>query len=336
MGAVWKSPAWSCLRLCRWLTPACILVVCLCGGLSPRAAAASRLADYNSAAPVAAADIHTLAAALQDAPAPLRADFALAAVSELVEVYRREAERARAEVRRNGADRELLRWSKAVEGLVYDLQRLAERLSSDTPVLVTRVGLDTIYLVVDGTPVLLTGPNNVEDAALEVRVLQRFCSRNDCQDLLQQAEFARPHSAEPEVPPVWRFGDAARPVCATGDGLEFQFEDASDLGAKREACSRIVAELGTLAAALKVETKHGTRLDWNQLAVQSASAAELQQVVLNSDGEYLLMSLPSLESSPELFKLVLPWLAAKVAGQRYNLVVLNTARLLRLPVQPFD
>lgn len=305
-------------------------------GLPSPVPAASRVSDYAILTPAPDADIHTLALSLGDAPAPLRADFALAVLSELVLVYEKEAERARTEVRQQAADRELLRWSRAVEGMVADLQSLADRLSPEAPVLVTSVDADTVYLVVDGAPVLLTGPNNREDAALEARVLQRFCGRNDCRDLLQESQFARPPRAEAEEPPVWRFGDTAGPVCATGDGLEFQFRDASSLAAKRETCSRIVAELATLAAALKLEIGNGTRIDWNRLTLRPAGGTDLQHVVLNTEGDYLLMPLPTLEDAPELFRLVLPWLAARVAGKRYNLVVLNTERLLQLPAQPFD
>jgi hypothetical protein len=118
--------------------------------------------------------------------------------------------------------------------------------------------------------------------------------------------------------------------------LEFQFQNASDLNEKREACTRIVAELNTLATALNRKIGSGTAVDWNRLAIRPASGADVQHIVVNAGGDYLLMSAPSLEQSQELFRLVLPWLAAKVAGKRYNLVVLNTERLLTLPVHIDD
>ena len=298
--------------------------------------AASRLVAYDTQAQVPA-DIHRFAARLQDAPEPLRAEFALAALSELVLVYGREAERARAEIGRGRADQDLPRWSRAVEGLVADLQRLVDGLSPETAVSVSTLYPDTVYLIVDGNPVLLTGPRKGENASLEQRVLERFCSRNDCSDLMEEEERARPAPpAAPVASPLWRFGDAGGPVCASGDGLELQFQTAFDLNEKREACARIVAELNALAAALQRETGRGTRVDWNRLAIRPAADADVQHIALNADGDYLLLPAPSLEQSPELFRLVLPWLAAKVAGKRYNLVVLNTERLLVLPVHPGD
>ena len=310
----------------------CVLLLCALPGQLP---AGSRLAAYDIEA-ASPPDIHEFAARLQTAPEPLRSEFALAALSELILAYQREAERARAEVRRGAADQDLLRWCTAVQGLVADLKRLADSLSAETPVSISTLYADTVYLIVDGNPVLLTGPRTGENAALERRVLERFCGRNDCTDLVKEEQPAESARREPEAPPLWRFSDIGGPVCATGDGLEFQFQNASGLKEKREACTRIVAELNTLASALAREIASSTPVDWNRLAIRTAFGADVQHIVLNADGDYLLMSAPSLEQSQELFSLVRPWLAAKVAGQRYNLVVLNTERLLRLPVHPDD
>jgi hypothetical protein len=314
-----------------FLAAGCLVLCALPGQL----AAASRLVAYDGQAAVPS-DIHRLAARLTDAPEPLRADFALAALSELIVAYRWEAHRARAEIRRGQGGRDLSRWSRAVEGMVADLQRLVDNLSPETPVSVSTLYADTVYLIVDGNPVLLTGPRKHEDAALERRVLERFCGRNDCSDLMEQEQVARPAPAKSGATPLWRFGDAAGPVCASGDGLELQFQNAFELNKKREACTRIVAELNSLAMALKRKIGSGIRIDWNRLAIRPDPGANVEHIVLNADGDYLLMSVPSLEQSQKLFRLVLPWLAAKVAGTPYNLVVLNTERLLILPVEPVD
>jgi hypothetical protein len=312
------------------LLAAALLLPVLTGGV----VAASRLADYDSrAAIVPAVDIYALAAGLKDAPAPLRAEFAAAALTEMIADYRQEAERARAELRRQSADRDLPRWSRAVDSMVADLQQLADSIAPDTPVFVSALHANAVYLVVDGSPVLLTGPRSAERGSLEERVVQRFCSRNDCSLLLEEDRVETPPPVKPEEPPVWRFGDAAGPTCVTGDGLEFQFRNTSGLNEKREACDRIVAELNTLAAALALQADSGTAVEWNSLSIRPFSGADVQSVVLNNDGDFLLLPVPSLAESPELFRLVLPWVAAKVDGRRYNLVVLNMERLLGMAAE---
>jgi hypothetical protein len=296
----------------------------------PAAASRVQADDSGSGSP----DIHDLATGLADAPGPLRADFAHAALSELIQAYQRESHRARAEWQQGATDRELLRWSRAVDGLVADLQRLADNLTAETPVALRATDVGPVSLVVGGHPVLLSGPRSGEQPSLEQRVLQRFCSRNDCREWRRADSAAGTTPVVAVEPTLWRFADAAGPVCATGDGLEFQFRSTVDLNAKREACGRVVAELNAMSYALQRKIDGGTPVDWNRLAIYPASGTPLQRVVLNADGDYLLLPAPALQHSRALFRLVLPWLAAKVAGKRYNLVVLNTERLLMLPGYP--
>jgi len=65
--------------------------------------------------------------------------------------------------------------------------------------------------------------------------------------------------------------------------------------------------------------------------MRPTAGTDLQRIVLNGEGEYVLMSLPSLEKAPKLFSQVLPWLAARVGEKRYNLVILNADTKLGLP-----
>lgn len=323
-----------CSPLIRQLMRGAVVVVCsllLCVRPALLAAASRTQTDDSGTGSL---DIHDLATGLADAPGPLRADFAHAALSELILAYQREAHRARAEGQRGGSDRELLRWSRAVNGLVADLQRLADSLTAETPVAVRATDVGPVSLVVDGNPVLLSGPRSGEKTSLEQRVLQRFCRRNDCREWLREESAAGSAPVVAVEPTLWRFADAAGPVCATGDGLEFQFRNTDDLNAKREACGRVVAELNALSDALQRKIDSGTPVDWNRLAIYPAPGTPLQRVILNADGDYLLLSAPALQHSRALFRLVLPWLAAKVAGKRFNLVVLNTERLLLLPGHP--
>lgn len=320
------------MRVRALLVVSGFLLVC---GPPWRALAAARLTDYTGSRPVSAADVQDLTAYLRDAPDALRADFALAALTELVEVYSIEVARARAEPGGRSANPDLRRWVRAVEGMLDDLQGLLDTLTPETPVSVSTLHDGTVYLVVDGDPVLLSGPRPGENAALEHRVLQRFCSRNDCGELVDafDAQISRTYTAGAQVSPVWRFGDAAGPVCATGDGLEFQFDDTQGLGEKRAACQRIVSELNVLAAALAEQVQAGIAPDWSRLAIRSTGSDSLQSVVVNAAGDTLLLPLPALAQTPEVFRLVLPWLAAKVDGRRYNLVVLHAGRFVTPPVQ---
>jgi len=279
--------------------------------------------------------IHLLAAHLKDAPLEARADFALVALSELIAAYSRETARARAALRRTRGNRDLSRWVRAVDGLILELQGVLDALSPETPVQISERDAETVYLIVDGSPVLLSGPRASDRAMLEQRVLERFCSRNYCDDLFEDAPAQSTVSATPQSSPLWRFSDQGGPVCASGDGLEIQFRSAADLGHKREICSRMVAELNSLITALRVGISDGKPVEWSYLAIDPDPGADLQRVVFNAARDYLLLSLPSLSGAPQFFRASLPWVAARVEDKRYNLVILNAEEALGLPaVEP--
>jgi len=274
--------------------------------------------------------VHLLAARLKDAPLELRADFALVALSELIEAYSQEADRARAELRRTGGNSDLSRWVRAVDALILELQGLLDALGPDTPVQIMGRDAQTLYLIVDGNPVLLSGPRASDRAMLEQRVLERFCSRNYCDDLLEDHLPQAAASVTREPPPSWRFSDQGGPVCTSGTGLELQFRSASDLRRKRELCTQVVAELNSLITALRDSISNGKPVDWEYLAMHPDSGTDLQRVVLNAGGDYLLLPLPSLSGAQQFFKASLPWVAARVEDRRYNLVILNAEEKLGL------
>jgi hypothetical protein len=279
--------------------------------------------------------VQRLAASLRDAPNEARSDFALAVLDGLIEAYSREAERARMELRRGSHSRDLSRWVRAVDTMILDLQALLDTLQPATPVQISTPDSRTVYLIVDGSPVLLSGPRTGEQALLEQRVVEHFCSRNYCDDLLEGERFA-PAVAEPAdtQPPLWRFSDLGGPVCASGDGLELQFRDATDLGRKREVCTQLVTELRTLVAALRTSVASGTHIDWPRLSVTPDLYTGKQRLVLNAAGDSLPLSTPYLENAAAILKAVVPWLAAKVDDRQYNLVILNAETKLLTESEP--
>jgi len=274
--------------------------------------------------------VHLLVSHLKDAPLEARADFALVALSELIEAYSHEADRARAELRRTGGKRDLSRWVRAVDALIRELQGLLDALGPDTPVQITGRDAHTVYLIVDGNPVLLSGPRASDRAMLEQRVLERFCSRNYCDDLFENPlpQAAAPVTREP--PPLWRFSDQGGPVCTSGSGLELQFRSASDLRRKREICTQVVAELNSPITALCDSISNGKPVEWKYLAIHPDSGTDLQRIVFNAGGDYLLLPLPSLSGAPQFFTASMPWVAARVEDRRYNLVILNAEEKLGL------
>jgi hypothetical protein len=284
----------------------------------------------------AASQINRLAAALVDASADLRADFAVAAIAEMVADYNEESLRARREARGRPGGHDPARWSVAVDAYAAELTSIADNVTADTPIGVTIGPDNSISLDIDGNLVLVSSPRVREQSAFEERVLNRFCYQHPCEDLIAEYRPPQPTAAptrEPEI--VWSFSQQAGPSCSTSDGLEFQFQDMKNVGQKREVCASIVRELNTLAAALAWHIANGERIDWNRLAIHAPPGEAEQQVELAPGENTVRLPLPALAATPRLFDLVRPWLAAKAGGQpHYRLVVLNADELMAPLIRP--
>jgi len=313
-------------------------VVCLAlllSGIAPHPSTAQAPGGETfPSAPVS--QINRLAAALADGSSDLRADFAVAAITEMVADYEAEALRARREARGRAGSADLGRWSVAVDAYAAELRAIAADVTTDTPIRVAISADNSIALDIDGRPVVVNSPRVREQSAFEERVLDRFCYQHPCEQLI--ADYRPPEAADAnpvDAETVWSFSQQAGPTCSTSDGLEFQFRDMENIGPKRTACARVVQELNAVAAALAWHIANGERIDWNRLTVHATPDADEEQVELAAGGNTLRLALPALAATPRLFELVRPWLAAKAGGQpHYRLVILNADDLMAPLLQP--
>lgn len=275
-----------------------------------------------------------LARVLQDSPLPMRSDFAWLALTQMSGFYIEEAARARMEARNTPRAVDASKWAASVESYARKISTLADSITAATPIGIS-VGIEnSVQLYVDGQPVIITGAISGQQSVYEQRVLERFCILYMCEDLLPELEIGAHEepamlSASDEATVFWSFSQHAGPVCMTDDGLEFQFQQMTGLGEKREACTRVVAELGELVRAIAREQQQGVRINWDALEVLPAPPDEPQRVRLAARVEVRLQ-LPMMVEHPELLKMVRPWLQARVRGDTYSLVVLNAGRLLGL------
>ena len=71
-----------------------------------------------------------IAVAISKEAEPLRAEFALAAISEMTAAYTTEAELARLDARRGSGRKDLLRWAGAVDAYAAELAAIGEALTA--------------------------------------------------------------------------------------------------------------------------------------------------------------------------------------------------------------
>jgi hypothetical protein len=269
-----------------------------------------------------------LAEGIADGPAALRADLAQIALTEMAAEYANEAQQARHEMQRRGKKANLARWSGEVQKLADDYANLAETITQATPVEVSTGPDGSLYMHVAGQLVVASIPRMNEQSAFEQRVVTRFCSLNRCADLVDvPVTAAAATRRRARATTLWSFSQDAGPTCSSPDGLVFMYRNMDDLGQKRETCARVVAELNALATTIKTELAAGARVDWQRLSIVTSADGD-EQVILNSTGHTLRLSLPTLAPRQELLKRIRPWLTAKVNGTPYTLVITHADQLM--------
>ncbi|MBT8117507.1 MAG: hypothetical protein KJO66_06710 [Gammaproteobacteria bacterium] len=279
--------------------------------------------------------LNELALAVLDEHVVMQFDLAQIALSELAAVYENEAMRARQDARAKKPG--LWRWAAAVQNLATDYRILAESITMTTSIEISIGPENSLFLTIDKRLVAISSPRMNEQAAFEQNIITQFCALNRCEDLLAVpvAVAAAPVIDHRGGNTRWSFSQNSGPVCASTDGLQFQFNSMENLGRKRQVCTRTVTELDALATAIAGEVADGARVDWNRLAIHSLADGD-EQVTINGVGHYVRLPLPVLAERGELLELVRPWLAAKVRGAPYTFVVLHAGRLLGPPGYPLE
>lgn len=278
--------------------------------------------------PAAALRLDQLAAQLETEPAGLRAELARIVLNEMAAAYAAEAARARGDMRRSNAAADLRRWAAAVDGLAGELAALAGTVTEVTPVQATVNRDGSVTLLVDGRPVEVNGPRIADQAALERRIIEQFCSLYSCDSGGTRNAPAQSVTVPAGRTPHWSFGADAGPLCSTDDGLQFRFHNTDDLRRKREACSRVVAELERLIAAIQEYQAAGGIPDWEALSIHSLPGGDLQRVGLGVAGDFVEAYLPALAAAPDLLDLLRPWLITRVNALEPQPLVIDAETLL--------
>ncbi len=280
----------------------------------------------------ASSPLTRLATVLKESPLPMRSDFAWLALTQMAAFYNEEATRARDELRHSSKARDAANWAASVDNYAGKITAVAESISTESSIIIAIGISNDVHVYVDGQPMILSAALSSQQVDYEQRVLERFCTLYRCDELLQDIDYGEPDQNADYLSTdagnaYWSFSQYAGPVCMTDNGLEFQFQQLSDLAAMRLLCSRIVAELNELTALIVLQQRQGSRIDWGRLTIQSAPAEESTRVILAGRVETSL-DLPLLAERSELLRLVRPWLKARVRGESYQLIVLNAERVL--------
>jgi hypothetical protein len=260
---------------------------------------------------------------LQGADAAIRSEFAVLAIDRLQHVYIAEAELARDEFSRTQEDVELLGWSAAVEQYAAQLPELSEKVGQGASVLISGGGMEGVAMEVEGRMLLLVHPRPDHQGAFERDLLHLFCGRQPCEEFTpgSQPVAAIPVSRA-TVEPDWTFtADGA--VCAHV-GIKVVFTQRTNLAGLRRLCRQLLHEILTLSDEIAWQGRYSVAIAWQGLSIMATARRPEHRVQLNAAGDSVLLVAPILHGSAGLLTELAPWMRARQAGDKAELVLAAT------------
>lgn len=260
--------------------------------------------------------------------------FADIALVELAEVLLAEASLARRQARdatQGSAD--LIGWAVSVENYAGDVLRLQRAVQASGDVQLVLHPLEDLSVKSGLQSAMITHPRHDQQPVLEASIAAAFCARDDCVRILSGSPAANspqpiPMSAE-SGNPAWSFTPDSKVCEQRGLRIEFppEVRSAPRLTDERTLCQQLFAEANNLALELRWQARQGVALEWSAMVSTSLPQRTGHAVMLNNSGDTLLIALPLMHATPGLFNLLLPWLAAEVAGSPEVEVTLRAADL---------
>jgi len=307
----------------------CLIAFAACLGLILSAFLADNVyAEDKPVQEIAVSDFHELAINLRQFSRAVKVDFALAAIAETVILYQHETDSAES----GGDSLKLKRWARSADSYIDSLRAIAASITPSTAIGIFEGEGGFVYLLIEGQPVIISGPTPAKQDQLERTITQHFCGQYACDSLIEN--YSGEHQGHFKTLPHWQFRLESVSTCSTGDGLELEFNRHTELQKKRDICKQLVTELSLLADALALQQKSGVSIEWHELAIYSTPDSEQAHVALNSKGDSATLPIPGCAASPALISQVLPWLHSKVAGDvdGYVLLVVTNAEELIAPL----
>lgn len=236
----------------------------------------------------------------------------------MAEQYREEIDKARGFP---GADakgrRKVARWSAATVKYVDGLYDFVQRIDAYAPVEIIASRTDSVQLLVDGMPVIITGPRIADPDSLGRTIVGEFCRLREC--VFDVPAGPASSSSVPRPPDDrltgWDFGDTSGSNFVTVDGVHFMFASLSDRKRKQDAAMAVTRDLRSLVHALRVASSQGHAIDWESIRIDVTPVASEHKVVVNRHGDYLMLPLPALSRAVAILRSSRPWIRGRAEGR---------------------
>lgn len=268
---------------------------------------------------------HRTVVALQSAEPEVRARFARIALFELAGIYLAESDLARAEAESSARGGRLVTWSVAVSRYAEDLFLLLDEIEQGAPVTLRLNEWEVPSISVDRRMVMLAHPRSDQQAAYEQGVLAEFCTGNLCRELIAQDETAPIPVSQNTVSPQWVFSKTG--LRCLYRGLQVSFRPGGQLAAQKSLCRQLMSEAEMLAAEIAWQQRHDVGIAWDDMQIKATPGKTQHLVSLNEAGDSLLLTLPFIHASPDLLRVLTPWLQQRFSADGTASLELRAADL---------
>jgi hypothetical protein len=230
-----------------------------------------------------------LARSMATADQLARWDFADTLLDVLIETYQDELATALDEnLTKPSRKARLARWQAATALLMEDLVDARLLLSEGAPFDIQVDNTDQVLLFVDQKPFSFSAPRPGTEAAMTRRVVEEYCSRNDCTVVDAQDRKAR--SDTPQATGNWLLRQGRLPTYEVGSTLRCHFPDLSQRERKAHACMLAAADIDDLRAAIATAARRGYAVDWERLAERRQATGMEVAIPLIDGGRFVRLA----------------------------------------------
>lgn len=261
--------------------------------------------------------------ALPDMPAEARLELAAVIVDSAIAAYEAELEQAMQQARSRGTGGgDLSHWYRGIGQVLEELGEWQAALYVAEEVEIHLDRHHQIMLMIDRRPLWVAWPRISARSGLERELVTEFCRRQACPD-----EVPERAAAQAELPSAssdgWRLSQLDPPTWHGADGVNCEFSDYTRLGEKERTCRELVADLHSLAAALRAAWRDGGSIEWQGLGLRGATAGGQHLVTINAGDDYIAVYVPALAAQRIDWQEAGRWLRAEVEGHSATATVLR-------------
>lgn len=191
----------------------------------------------------------------------------------------------------------LYRWQRATQTLMASIEEARDRLLVDADFTIYADPQGQLILTVRGQPLSVTGLGRDDDRQLHDTIVHRYCTFNDCGDLLTRGSNA---PVEQRLPTGhWQMTQAHRPRFKIDGLLECDFDGLTAREKKATACGELAKQINEVVDAIRAAGGRGVPVDWSLIAASRRPTDSATLLILNAAGDYLVLETPLIAQLPQ-------------------------------------